>query len=138
MNYLRWRRAAVWAAAGAATLALSLLALEGAIRLDARTQGDRAAARFGGDRIAGLAALVGCDGCGLREREMAAWALGELRDRRALPVLRAHFTGGRCDHATRLCQYELGKAIMRIEGTWTLKASNRFRRTHRLPEDPTR
>jgi hypothetical protein len=70
-----------------------------------------------------------CSQCSLRERGMAVWALGELRDRRALPVLKAHYTGGKCDHATDLCQYELGKAIMKIEGSWNLHASMTFRRS---------
>lgn len=56
---------------------------EFSIRLTARKAGTRAAARFGGDRITGLAALVDCSRCSLCERDMAVWAFGELRDGRA-------------------------------------------------------
>jgi hypothetical protein len=112
----RWKRVAPWTLAGLLAIAILLCALEGMIRLAARRTGTRAAARFGADRITGLAALVDCSRCVLRERNMAIWALGELRDRHALPVLKAHYTGGRCDHTAGLCQYELGKAIRKIEG----------------------
>jgi hypothetical protein len=128
MNASRWQRRALWSLASVLALAVSVLALEGVIRLDARATGNSAAARFGGDRITGLAVLVNCSACSLHERDMAVWALGELRDRRALPVLKAHYTGGKCDHAADLCQYELGKAIMKIEGTWGLHTSRTFRR----------
>jgi len=67
--------------------------------------------------------LVACENCPLAERNRAVWALGELEDRAALPVLRHYHTGARCDHAAGLCQYELGKAIQKIEGTWGLRAS---------------
>ena len=128
MNASRWKRKFLWTVAGTAAAAACLLILEGLIRLDARMAGARAAARFGGDRIGGLTALVDCRPCSPAERDLAVWALGELRDRRALPVLKAHYRGGRCNHAADLCQYELGKAIMKIEGTWTFHASRTFRR----------
>jgi hypothetical protein len=124
-----WKRGVLWTITGLLAIAVSLMALEGGIRFTARATGNRAAARFGGDRIKGLAVLAACGGCSLEERNMAVWALGELRDRSALPVLKAHYTGGRCDHAADLCQYELGKAIMKIEGTWNFHASRTFRRS---------
>ncbi|MBZ5581994.1 MAG: hypothetical protein LAQ30_07270 [Acidobacteriia bacterium] len=119
----RRKRLTFWTLGAVVALAASALALEGSIRLEARALGNRAAVRFGGDRITGLTRLVNCDGCDLHERDMAVWALGELRDRRALPVLDAHFTGATCDHNRYLCQYELRKAIMKIEGTWGLFGS---------------
>jgi hypothetical protein len=128
MNALQWQRRVLWTLAGVLAVAVSLFVLEGIIRLDARATGNRAAARFGGDRIRGLTTLVDCSQCSLRERDMAVWALGELRDRRASAVLKAHYTAGKCDHAADLCQYELGKAIMKIEGKWNLHASMTFRR----------
>jgi hypothetical protein len=127
MTVFRWQRAA-WTLVGALTLAVAFLSLEGFIRLDARHTGTRAATRFGGDRIQGLSALIDCASCSLHDRDMAVWALGELRNSRALPVLKAHYTGQRCNHTIDLCQYELGKAIKKIEGTWNLHASLTFRR----------
>jgi len=44
-------------------------------------------------------------------RNLAVWALGRLRDPRALPALKAAYTGGPCRHDEMLCQYELEKAI---------------------------
>lgn len=120
---------APWIIAAPLAIAVLLIAMEASIRLEARAFGDAAAARFGGDRVSGLAELVACDPCSLRDRDMAVWALGELRDERALPVLKAHYTGGKCDHTVEPCQYELGKAIMKIEGTWNLHSANLFRRS---------
>jgi hypothetical protein len=128
MKVCAWRRVALWAIAGPLAIAVFLLVLEGAIRLKARETGAYAAARFGGDRIIGLSALVGCSQCALRDRDMAVWALGELRDRSSLPALKAHYTGRKCDHTSDLCQYELGKAIMKIEGAWNLHSSGIFRK----------
>jgi hypothetical protein len=128
MRMQGWKRTAAWIFVGFLAIAVSLLALEGSIQLTVRSTGDRAAARFGGDRVKGLMSVVECDSCSLRERDMAVWALGELRDRRALPVLKPHFTNAKCNHATGLCQYELGKAIMKIEGTWS-RHSAEFRRS---------
>ena len=85
--------------------------------------GDQARQRFDGDRIEALMKLVDCDGCALTARNRGIWALGEMGDRRALPVLRRHHTRLECNHAVSLCQYELGKAIKKIEGTWDLHAS---------------
>jgi len=106
-----WTRGAL---IGLLIVAGALLALEGSIRLYARSVGSRAAARYGGDRVTGLTSLVNCAQCPLQERDMAVWALGEFRDRRALPALQAHYTGRKCDHAAELCQYELRKAIRKI------------------------
>lgn len=131
MKASRWKRVALWAIAGPLVIAVLLLGFEGAIRLYAREAGNRAATRFGGDRIMGLSALAGCSQCSLRDRDLAVWALGELRDRRSLPFLKAHYTGRKCDHTSDLCQYELGKAIMKIEGTWNLHSSRIFRKLRR-------
>lgn len=125
----RWKRVGAWALAIALTMMVLLLGLEGTIRLTARRTGTRAAAQFGGDRITGLMALVDCRHCPLRDRDLGVWALGELRDRRALSVLQAHYTGGKCNHDAGLCQYELGKAIRKIEGNWNLRSSAAFRRS---------
>ncbi len=52
----------------------------------------------------------------LEDRNRGVWALGQLRDPRALPVLERSFHGGECDHERELCQRELKKAIRRIKG----------------------
>lgn len=96
-------------------LVLGALALEGFIVWPAWHLSVLAAERFPGDRVEALIDQVECTSCGLRQRQDAVWALGQIGDRRALPALRAHLTGRRCDHAKELCQYELQKAIRHIE-----------------------
>jgi len=49
----------------------------------------------------------------LAERNHAVWALGRLRDARALPLLEDFYTGEECEHDAALCQSELEKAIAR-------------------------
>lgn len=53
----------------------------------------------------------------LTDRNSAIWALGQLGDKAALPVLEQYYEGGEkeCNHETELCQYELEKAIKLIE-----------------------
>jgi len=43
------------------------------------------------------------------------WALGQLGDKRALPLLRNLLTGEPCDHETNLCQGEIQEAIQQLE-----------------------
>ena len=63
------------------------------------------------DEVSALLALVEDADADLKDRNLAVWALGQLRDERALPILERHVHGGDCDHAHHLCQHELDKAI---------------------------
>ena len=56
------------------------------------------------------------EGRTLKERNGAIWALGQLQDKRALPILEEYYTGEECDHEKYLCQHELRKAINLING----------------------
>jgi hypothetical protein len=67
--------------------------------------------RYPGDRVKALISMVDCESCNLRDRDHAVWALGQLADHRALPVLEKHYTGKKCDHLHGICQYELEKAL---------------------------
>lgn len=69
-----------------------------------------------GDTVAALMIIVQSDSHSLKERNNAVWALGQARDRRALPVLRMYYTGDECDHSWELCQHELDKAIKLCSG----------------------
>jgi hypothetical protein len=71
--------------------------------------------QYPGDRVEALSALVACEGCSLSDRNRAVWALGQLRDRRALPILKKYYTGQECNHSLGLCQYEMRKAVKAIE-----------------------
>ena len=50
-----------------------------------------------------------------RRNNRAIWALGQLGDPRALPLLKGLATGQPCDHETNICQGEVCKAIQKLE-----------------------
>jgi hypothetical protein len=123
----------LWAGLALAVFAiLSFVGLQQVIKWGARGAGDDARQQFEGDRVEALVKLVDCTDCNMRDRYEAVWALGVIGDRRALPVLRKYHTREECQHGVELCQYELGKAIKKIEGTWNLRASLGYEGT-----DPT-
>ena len=68
------------------------------------------------DPVEALLAFVEDPDQSLPERDRAVWALGQLGDSRALPVLREYHTGKPCDHANTLCQREIEKAINLASG----------------------
>jgi len=68
------------------------------------------------DDVAALLDYVQSDVHSLRQRNSAVWALGQARHPRALPILEGYFTGEPCDHARRLCQRELSKAVALCKG----------------------
>ena len=72
----------------------------------------------GVDRVEALIAIVDSAAYTPEERTKAVWALGQLKDPRALPVLESHYTGEPCDHERRICQYELKKAILKCRGEY--------------------
>ena len=110
------RRKASAIAAVLLLLALGAYAtLFASIHADVTDTARSAMARYAGDRVQALSALVECESCSLRDRNRAVWALGQLRDRRALPVILRQRTGAECDHTAGLCQREIRKAIDAIE-----------------------
>jgi hypothetical protein len=80
------------------------------------TASQKAMAQFKGDRIEALIALVDCQNCRMEDRNLAVWALGQLKDKRALPILYKYRTGKPCNHWSQICQYEIAKAIRWTEG----------------------
>jgi len=76
-----------------------------------------AAQLYPGDRVEALITYVKDENRSLRKRNLAVWALGQIGDKRALPVLTQFYTGGPCDHNSRLCQGELQKAIKLCKGS---------------------
>ena len=73
-----------------------------------------------GDRVEALMKFVKTDGYGYNARVYSKnnrvfWALGQLGDKRALPVLKGLMTGEPCDHDTNLCQGEIMEAIQKLE-----------------------
>ena len=82
---------------------------------DVTDAGRSAMTRYPGDRVQALSTLVDCQTCSLDERNRAVWALGQLRDARALPTLMKYYTRQKCNHASDLCQHELQKAVEAIQ-----------------------
>jgi hypothetical protein len=77
---------------------------------------------YGGGSVEALIQFVDDERHSLRERNRAVWALGQLGDARALPVLRKHFDGAPCNHNVALCQRELDKALQLAGGGVNLTA----------------
>lgn len=86
------------------------------IQANAYKSADRAMLEFPGDDVEALVALVQSEQHTLAGRNRAVHALGQIGDRRALPVLERFHTGRECQHSRFLCQQELGKAIDRCNG----------------------
>lgn len=99
------------AAAVLAVIAVALLAIAWSIRSGVNRAGEAALREFPGDRVLALVAYAEANHHAWADRNRAVWALGRLRDTRALPMLERHYVGEPCDHAQMLCQYELRKAI---------------------------
>ena len=81
------------------------------IRSGVKGMSAKATKEFPGDRVQALIAYVGSENHTLKKRNRAVWALGQIGDKSALPVLESYYTGGQCDHDKLLCQRELRHAI---------------------------
>jgi hypothetical protein len=86
------------------------------IGLSVSGESSKAMEKFGGNRVEALVTLVDCTTCPVTDRTQAVWALGQLRDKRSLPILYKYYTGNPCDHQHMICQNELSKAIRWTEG----------------------
>jgi hypothetical protein len=88
-------------------------------------------AEYGGDCVISLSALLNDDTRGFRARNSAVWALGQLGDDRAQPVLHQYYTGKIPDREPldeMISQYELKKAIKLTDGginvsTWLWRSA---------------
>ena len=83
---------------------------------------EKALRDYPGDKVAALMALVESERHTFHDKNDAVWALGQLGDPRALPILRKYYTGGESDMNTSLSQYELEKAIALCEGETNIGA----------------
>ena len=92
------------------------------IRSGVKEMSAEAVSQYPGDRIEALMAYVDSDDHSLRQRNRAVWALGQIGDKRALPVLEKYYAGGPCDHENSLCQGELAKAIKACNGAFNATA----------------
>lgn len=81
--------------------------------------------KYSGDCVEALMVFLEDENNAFRERNSAIWALGQLGDKRALPVLEKYYTGEISDKEPLdqgLSQYELKKAIKLTEGGINLSA----------------
>lgn len=80
---------------------------------------------YGGDCVEALIALLNDESESFRKRNSAIWALGQLGDRRALPILQSYYTGEiprKGSLEGNISQYELKKAINLASGGLNLSA----------------
>lgn len=80
---------------------------------------------YGGDCVESLISLLQDESKGFRARNSAIWALGQLGDGRAIPVLQRYYTGGipaRESLDQTISQYELKKAIQLASGGFNITA----------------
>ena len=127
-NLARWWPVAL--AVAIAVMAVGLSMVIWMIRSGVAEDEARAQREFPGDRVEALMALVDSDRHPFRERNRAIWALGQIGDPRALPVLRKHYTGAECQHDKYLCQRELKKAIDTCSGanaSWMERVTRKWR-----------
>ena len=86
------------------------------IQHDANTMAKEASIVFKKDKAESLLEIIESENFALKDKNKAIWALGILKDERALPRLEALYTGEVCNHEKELCQYEIKKAILKIKG----------------------
>jgi hypothetical protein len=92
------------------------------IRSSVKEMSAEATQQYPGDRVEALTAYVESENRSLRQRNRAVWALGQIGDERALPVLEKWYTGRACDHDNSLCQRELQTAIKGCKGSFNATA----------------
>jgi hypothetical protein len=89
---------------------------------DVRQVSRTAQSRFAGAPVTALCALATDENVAFDLRNRAVWALGQLGDPAALPVLEPLYTGAECHHDRALCQHELHKAITGCRGAVNVTA----------------
>jgi hypothetical protein len=99
-------------------LAIALITLvavaELLIGFGVRISSQTAQTYFPGKRVEALMAMVECESCSLPERNNAVWALGQLGDPRALPILEKYYTGKPCNHLRYICQEKLRTSLRHL------------------------
>ena len=81
--------------------------------------------QYGGDCVEALVAQLDDEHQGFRARNHAIWALGQLGDSRALPVLKNYYTGNIPEREPlngTISQYELRKAVNLTSGGTNITA----------------
>ncbi len=95
------------------------------IGFDVKAQCQTATRAYGGDCVTALSTLLSDEHRGFRERNNAIWALGQLGDSRAYPLLSKMYTGNIPDREPldgMISQYELKKAVALTNGGFNMTA----------------
>lgn len=114
-----------WVVVGVGAFVLLFLVTSTWIGVDVKQRCQLAQGKYEGDCVEALMATVEGEENSLRERNYAIWALGQLGDSRALPVLRKLYTGNIPDrepYDETLSQYEMKKAIKLLDGGFNATA----------------
>ena len=75
---------------------------------------------YQGETVTALMKYVDSEEHSLQQRNRAVWALGQMGEPKALPVLEKYYSAESCDHSSSLCQHELKKAVMACQGSWNI------------------
>ena len=75
-----------------------------------------AMSKYEGDKIEALLSVLNSSYEDLNVKNNSIWALGKLKDKRALFTLKELYTGSECEHSRFVCQQELDKAIKNLQG----------------------
>ena len=95
------------------------------IGFDVKQQCRNAKSQYGGDCVESLVVLLKDENRGFKDRNSAIWALGQLGDNRALPVLQSYYTGDIPEREPldkTISQYELKKAVNLTSGGYNITA----------------
>lgn len=95
------------------------------IGYEVKSQCQSAVREYGGDCSEALSQLLNDENRGFRARNDAIWSLGQLGDKRSLPILESHYTGVIPEREPLdqvISQYELKKAIHLTSGGLNLSA----------------
>ena len=92
------------------------------IGIEVKSIAEEASQKYPGDTVDALIAFVDSKDNNTRRRNHAVWALGQLGQKKALPVLVKYYHGGPNDPTRELSQYELKKAIKACKGGLNLTA----------------
>ncbi|RPJ74255.1 MAG: hypothetical protein EHM24_06425 [Acidobacteria bacterium] len=123
-------------AAGVLTLVTAFVGLLWFIQIDAHRIAQDAQRQYAGDEVQALILAVQDEQRPLGDRNHDVWALGQLRDPRAVPVLSRYYTGAPCQHDKFLCQLELKKAIDLCTG-WSASTWLRTTMGRAFPKKPS-
>lgn len=114
-----------WLVLGVGFFVLIFLITSTWIGVSVKQRCTRAEGKYGGDCVEAMVELVQDEEESYRERNYAIWALGQLGDKRALPVLEGKYTGvipEREPYDEGISQYELKKAIKWMSGGVNISA----------------